>query len=155
MDLNRPGGERAPQGYLIGDDCPSFPSYQAAFRAFFYGDFAGTPGGQVPSASGWCVSSTAGRGWTGSALPRPTLQVHVGGSDVAGARVELNSATHRADARVTEAGQVSLPLPDGLPPGAWLYLAGTEVAGLPGDRRVPGTSRAGSRRGGRGGRGGS
>jgi hypothetical protein len=42
---------------------------------------------------------------------------------MAGTRVELNSATHRADARVTETGQVSLPLPDGLPPGAWLYLS--------------------------------
>jgi hypothetical protein len=31
---NRPGGEQLPQGYVIGDDCPSFPSYQAAFRAF-------------------------------------------------------------------------------------------------------------------------
>jgi len=28
------------------------PSYQAAFRAFFYGDFTGTPGGQLPSGFG-------------------------------------------------------------------------------------------------------
>jgi hypothetical protein len=40
---------QAPQGYLIGDDCPSFPRYDDAFRAFFYGDFSGSPGGQVPS----------------------------------------------------------------------------------------------------------
>jgi hypothetical protein len=37
--------------------------------------------------------------------------------------VELNSATCRYDARATTAGQVTLPLPDGLPPGAWLYLS--------------------------------
>jgi hypothetical protein len=34
---------------VIGNDCPSFPAYQAAFRAFFYGDFAGSPSGQMPS----------------------------------------------------------------------------------------------------------
>ena len=120
---NRPGGEQLPQGYVIGDDCPSFPSYQAAFRAFFYGDFAGTPGGRVPSSFG-VVRVVDSRAWLDKVRITPTtLQVHVGGSDVAGARVELNSSTHRADARVAETGQVSLPLPDGLPPGAWLYLS--------------------------------
>jgi hypothetical protein len=59
------------------------------------------------------------RAWLDKVRITPaTLQVHV-----AGARVELNSATHRADARVTETGQVNLPLPDGLPTGAWLYLS--------------------------------
>ena len=120
---NRPGGEQLPQGYVIGDDCPSFPSYQAAFRAFFYGDFAGTPGGQMPSGFG-TVRVVDGRAWLDEVRITPAaLQVHVAGSDVAGARVELNGATYRADARVTESGQVSLPLPDGLPPGAWLYLS--------------------------------
>jgi Putative DNA-binding domain len=61
-----------------------------------------------------------------TATPRPLpliVDTNVAGSEVVSARVELNSATHRADARVTETGQVSLPLPDGLPPGAWLYLS--------------------------------
>ena len=120
---NRPGGEQLPQGYVIGDDCPSFPSYQVAFRAFFYGDFAGTPSGQMPSSFG-VVRVVDSRAWLNKVRITPAaLQVHVAGSDVTGARVELNSATHRADARVTETGQVSLPLPDGLPPGAWLYLS--------------------------------
>jgi Putative DNA-binding domain len=120
---NRPGGEQLPQGYVIGDDCPSFPSYQVAFRAFFYGDFAGTPGGQMPSSFG-VVRVVDSRAWLNKVRITPAaLQVHVAGSDVTGARVELNSATYRADARVTETGQVILPLPDGLPPGAWLYLS--------------------------------
>jgi hypothetical protein len=120
---DRPGGVQLPQGYVIGDDCPSFPSHQVAFRAFFYGDFTGTPGGQVPSGFG-VVRVIDSRAWLDKVRINPaTLQVHVAGSDVVGARVELNSATHRADARVTETGQVSLPLPDGLPPGAWLYLS--------------------------------
>lgn len=120
---DRPGGEQLPQGYVIGNDCPSFPSYQAAFRAFFYGDFAGTPGSQLPSSFG-VVRVVDRRAWLDKVRVSPaSLQVHVAGSDVAGTRVELNSATHRADARVTETGQVNLPLPDGLPPGAWLYLS--------------------------------
>lgn len=45
----RPEAERRPPGCLIGDDCPVFPSYEAAFCAFFYGDFSPAPGGQVPS----------------------------------------------------------------------------------------------------------
>jgi Putative DNA-binding domain len=120
---NRPGGEQLPQGYVIGDDCPSFPSYEAAFRAFFYGDFAGAPGGQLPSSFG-VVRVVDSRAWLDKVRITPaTLQVHVAGSDVAGARVELNSPTYRTHARVTESGQVSLPLPDGLPPGVWLYLS--------------------------------
>jgi Putative DNA-binding domain len=120
---DRPGWEQLPQGYVIGNDCPSFPSYQAAFRAFFYGDFAGTPGSQLPSSFG-VVRVVDSRAWLDKVRVSPaSLQVHVAGSDVTGTRVELNSATHRADARVTETAQVNLPLPDGLPPGAWLYLS--------------------------------
>jgi hypothetical protein len=120
---DRPGGEHLPQGYVIGDDCPSFPSYEAAFRAFFYGDFAVSPGGQLPSRFG-VVRVVDSRAWLDRVRITPAaLQVHVGGGDVAGARVELNTPAYRADARVTESGQVSVPLPDGLPPGAWLYLS--------------------------------
>jgi hypothetical protein len=120
---DRPGGEQLPQGFVIGDDCPSFPSYQAAFRAFFYGDFAGTPGGQMPSSFG-VVRLVDSRAWLDKVRITPAaLQVHIAGSDVAGARVELNSATYRAGVRVAGTEQVSLPLPDGLPPGVWLYLS--------------------------------
>jgi hypothetical protein len=59
---NRPGGEQLPQGYVIGDNCPSFPSYQAAFRAFFYGTSPGRPAGRCRPASGWCASPAAARG---------------------------------------------------------------------------------------------
>jgi transcription antitermination factor NusA-like protein len=77
----------------------------------------------MPSSFG-VVRVVDGRAWLDKVRITPTaLQVHVAGGDVAGARVELNSATYRADARVTETDQVSLPLPDGLPPGAWLYLS--------------------------------
>ena len=42
------GGQQSPHGFLIGDDCPSFPSYDAAFRAFFYGDFSRRAAGNMP-----------------------------------------------------------------------------------------------------------
>jgi hypothetical protein len=77
----------------------------------------------MPSSFG-VVRVVDSRAWLNKVRITPAaLQVHVAGSDVTGARVELNSATYRADARVTETGQVNLPLPDGLPPGAWLYLS--------------------------------
>jgi len=115
---NRPQAQQRPPGYLIGDECPSFPSYEAAFRAFFYGDFSRSPGDQVPSGFG-TIRVVDGRAWLDRVLITPTsLEVHVGGSCVAGTRVELNSATYRTDARAGETGHVQLPLPDGLPAGA-------------------------------------
>jgi hypothetical protein len=111
------------QGYLIGDDCPSFPRYEDAFRAFFYGDFSRSLGGQVPSqfATVRVVDRTA---WLERVRITPTaLEVSVGGSDITGTRVELNGTTRQAEARVTVTGQVRLPLPDGLPENAWLYLS--------------------------------
>ena len=114
---------QAPQGYLIGDDCPSFPRYDDAFRAFFYGDFSGSPGGQVPSEFA-IVRVVEGRAWIERVLITPiSLEVSVSGSDITGIRVELNSATYRTDARVTGVVRVQLPLPGGLPPNAWLYLS--------------------------------
>ncbi len=124
-ELNQPDRPRQqiPPHYLIGDDCPSFFSYERAFRAFFYGDFAGSPGQNVPWDTAVIrVASTAA--WLERVIIRPThMDVVVGGGDVSGARVELNGATYRADARAGDSGQVRLPLPEGLPAGSWLYLS--------------------------------
>jgi hypothetical protein len=125
FDLQLPHGLgtwQRPHQYLIGDDCPSFPSYEAAFRAFFYGDYSRSPG-QVPSGFG-TVRVVDSRAWFDKVRVAPaSIDVRLGGSSVLGARVELNSETYRCDARATEVGQVTLPLPDGLPAGAWLYLS--------------------------------
>lgn len=119
---NRPHQQR-PSEYLIGDDCPSFFSYERAFRAFFYGDFSASPGQDVPSDTAVIrvVNSAA---WLERVVIKPAhMDVVVGGSEATGARVELNSQTYQTDARVGDSSQVRLTLPDGLPSGSWLYLS--------------------------------
>jgi len=117
------GGQQIPRGFLIGDDCPSFPAYDAAFRAFFYGDFSHRAAGNIPHTFA-TVRVVDGRARLDRVRVTPaSLDVSLGGTALVGTRVELNSETYRCDARVTEAGQVTLPLPDGLPQGAWLYLS--------------------------------
>jgi hypothetical protein len=64
-----PGGQQSPHWFLIGDDCPSFPSYDAAFRAFFYGDFSRPAGGQVPHSFA-TVRLVDSRAWLERASPR-------------------------------------------------------------------------------------
>jgi hypothetical protein len=110
-------------GLLIGDDCPSFPSYEAAFRAFFCGDFARLARGGVPSGVA-AVRVVDDRAWLEQVRVTPaSVEIQVRGTAVGGTRVELNGETYRCDARATPEGRVVLPLPDGLPLGAWLYLS--------------------------------
>lgn len=117
------GGQQSPHGFLIGDDCPSFPSYDAAFRAFFYGDFSRRVASNIPGSFA-TVRVVDSRAWLDRVRVTPaSLDAYLGGTAVAGTRVELNGETYRCDARATEDGQVTLPLPDGLPAGAWLYLS--------------------------------
>jgi hypothetical protein len=114
---------RPVHGFLIGDDCPSFPSYETAFQAFFYGDFSPAPGRGGRSELA-LVRVVDGRGWIERVRVTPaSLEIDLGGSQAEGARVELNSATHRTAVLATEGSHVSVPLPEGLPRGAWLYLS--------------------------------
>jgi hypothetical protein len=70
------------------------------------------------------VRVVKGGAWIERVLITPvSLVVSVSGSDITGIRVELNTATCRADARVTGGARVQLSLPGGLPPNAWLYLS--------------------------------
>ena len=109
--------------FLIGDDCPSFPSFEAAFRAFFYGDFASLAGHGGPSMLGQ-VRLVDDQGWFERVRVTPTsLEIVLGGTGLEGTRVELNGETWRASAPVSDDVKVSLPLPEGLPRGAWLYLS--------------------------------
>src|SRR5260370_34370673 len=70
------------------------------------------------------VRVVEGRAWIERVLiPPVSLEVTVGGSDITGIPVELNSAAYRADARGAGAAKVQLALPGGLPANAWLYLS--------------------------------
>lgn len=122
LSRKEPGHSNNPSGYLIGDDCPSFFAYQEAFRAFFYGEY-GPGAGQVPQELA-VVRVIQASAWIERVLVTPTsLEVRLSGAGVAGLRLELNSPTWRTDTRVAEAGVVTLPMPDGLPPAANLYLS--------------------------------
>lgn len=114
--------DRRPQGFLIGDDCPSFPSYETAFRAFFYGDFSPSPTRQVPTEFA-TIRVVDDRGWFERVRVTPTsLDIALGGTYIDSARVELNGASQRSSVLAAD-GHASLSLPNGLPAGAWLYLS--------------------------------
>jgi Putative DNA-binding domain len=120
---DRPFANQPVQGFLIGDDCPSFASYEATFHAFFYGDFSPVLGLGARSEFG-TVRVVDDRGWFERVRVTPaSLEIDLGGVQAEGAQVELNSATQRTAVLAAEDPHVSLPLPDGLPRGAWLYLS--------------------------------
>ena len=136
------------QGFLVGDDCPSFPSFETAFRAFFTGTFSmvGTTGG-VPSELAR-IRVLQQDAWLHRIKVGAThIDVRVGGSARDGTHLELNSSTLRITKRVGKTGRVRVALPGGLPGDAWLFLSrdrqwldyrtlGTDVAGKVG--AVPG-----------------
>ncbi len=112
-----------PTGFLIGDDCPSFPTFETGFRAFFYGDFS-TVGAQQPPSDLGRVRVVQLDAWLQRVRVTPThLDVQVRGHDFAGTRLELNGATYGAAKTVGKTGNVRVRLPEGLPDDAWLYLS--------------------------------
>jgi hypothetical protein len=124
-DLYGQGGNelQPPSGMLIGQDCPSFPGFDTAFRAFFYGDFSLTSMLQVPHSLGRLrlVQLSA---WLRRVRLTPShVDVWVSGDMAGGTRVELNGATYDAAKIVGRTGKVRLRLPEGLPDDAWLYLS--------------------------------
>jgi hypothetical protein len=112
------------QGFLVGDDCPSFPSAETAFRAFFTGTFSmvGTTG-SVPSELARIRVLQQGAWLHRIKVGATHIDVHVGGSARAGTRLELNSSTLQIRKRVGTTGKVRVALPGGLPGDAWLFLS--------------------------------
>jgi Putative DNA-binding domain len=111
-----------PNEMLVGTDCPSFPSPDHAWRAFFHGDFsASSPSGSRSELG--LIRLAATEAWLGPVRVSPTeLAIEVMGHDVAGARLELFGAADRSEREITAAGTTVFPLPDGLPENAWLWL---------------------------------
>ena len=110
-------------GFLIGDDCPSFPGFEIAFRAFFYGDYSTIGAGQIPSDLGR-LRYVQPEAWLRRVRVLPThLEVWVGGKGGLGTRVELTSAQLQVSKRVGKSAKVRFPLRQGLPDDTWLYLS--------------------------------
>lgn len=110
-------------GFLIGDGCPSFPGFETAFRAFFYGDFSTIGAGQIPSDLGR-LRHVQPEAWLRRVRVSPThLEVWVGGKGALGTRVELNSAQLQVSKRVGKSAKIRFPLRQGLPDDVWLYLS--------------------------------
>ena len=113
----------SPNGYLVGKgDSPSFPTFGAAYNAFYYGNFmvSGTTNPLLGQVSLRLIDV---RARIARVRVRPTsLEVWVGGRVLRGTRLELNGAEYRTSVDLDKTGRISLPLPDGLPSDAWLWL---------------------------------
>ncbi|WAX55129.1 ATP-binding protein [Jatrophihabitans cynanchi] len=112
-----------PAGYLVGrDEAPSFPTLSAAYSAFFHGDFTLTSTGTPPLGL-ITVRVIDNRARINRVRIRPSsLDVWIGGRQVRGVRLELNGVQDRTSAILTKPGQVTIPLPHGLPADAWLWV---------------------------------
>ena len=123
INMANQGSIHPPNGYLIGlADAPSFPTFGAAYNAFYHQNFAvsGTSNPQLGQVSIRLVDT---RARIGRVRIRPaSLDVWVGGRAVKGTRLELNGAEYRNAIDLVTAGRATLPLPVGLPSDAWLWL---------------------------------
>ncbi|KJY26499.1 ATP-binding protein [Streptomyces sp. NRRL S-495] len=116
-------GWQLPHMMLVGEgDAPSFPEPNSAWRAFFEGDFA-LAGSRTPT-SDLAVVRIAERGaWIGSVhISATELSVTVEGDDVQGIYLELFGVEERGVRRIDAPGPVVIPLAQGLPAHAWLWL---------------------------------
>jgi Putative DNA-binding domain len=110
-----------PSGFLVGEDCPSFPDYQTAWRAFTTNNYS-MVGAQDNGRFGLIrvVDQTA---WLSEiSITATHLHVVVSGTDAGEISVEVNSGGFRESQAVGETGEVRFHLPDGLPDDAWLFL---------------------------------
>lgn len=120
--LANAGHINPPQGYLVGSGAtPSFPAFDGAFNAFFYGQYAvsGVGNPQLNTASIHVVDR---RARIRRVRVRPTsIDLSLGGTALRDTVVELNGAEYRTVVNV-EKPQVSIPLPEGLPSDAWIWI---------------------------------
>jgi Putative DNA-binding domain len=117
-----PGHINYPQEYLVGGDAtPSFPAFGGAFNAFFYDQYviSGVGNPHINTASIHVVDS---RARIRRVRVRPaSIDLWLGGSALRDTVVELSGAEYRTTAKV-EKPRILIPLPDGLPSDAWIWL---------------------------------
>lgn len=108
-------------GSLIGDG-PSFVSSAQAVASFF--GFSLSPGGSVDHmAPTFQLQDLTGR-IEKVLLGSTDIEVHVEGSDLGGMTLELASLSPGPTEALSTGSRrgVTFPLPNGLPPGAWIVL---------------------------------
>lgn len=111
-------------GHLVGEDSPSFPTFEHATQAFFTGvvSLARSPGSTARGLAR--VRVLQPDAWLSRITVTPTyIDVHVSGAARQGARVGLNGSTGHTNRRVGTRGRVRIALTEGLPDDAWLYLS--------------------------------
>jgi hypothetical protein len=108
-------------GLLVGDGCPSFMSYEAAFSAFLY---QAVPSNSMSSHHPlWRIIKWDRRAWLHQATITPNaLTAAVKGTHALRAGLELSTPTGNLLRTVGQTGRVRLRLPDGLVPGSLLVL---------------------------------
>jgi hypothetical protein len=113
---------QSPGQMLIGPGAPSFATFGAAFGAFFYENYVLT-GSSNPTLGAMQVRVLDHRARISSVAIQPThLEVEVDGSALVGSCVELMATSDRAMIPVTGPSRVDVPLPNGLPRDAWVWL---------------------------------
>jgi Schlafen, AlbA_2 len=114
---------RLPTGFVVGEEeTPTFPVAQAAFNAFFYGDYR-ISGVNETNLNRVYIRFADVRARLRRVRVTPTaMEVMVEGNDLAGVKLEVNSAHLRSMHDLTSPGLVSIPLPDGMPDDAWIWL---------------------------------
>lgn len=101
---------------------PTFAAFSAAFEAFYYDSYSLT-GSNNPSFGQFVIRICDERGRIKSVSITPThLEVDIDGREVGETSLELMATSDRTRLDISRQGPVHLPLPNGLPNDAWLWL---------------------------------
>jgi hypothetical protein len=112
----------APGGYLVGSVGPSFPTFSAAYAAFFYDRRAQTGLNHATFGQIDLRIVDGGARISRTVVRAASIDVWVDGRKVKGCRLELNSSTERSEIEVTGSAKVTIPLRYGLGQDPWLWL---------------------------------
>ena len=115
-------GENPPSGYMVGVAAPSFPTFQGACAAFFYDQWVQTGAGQQ-TVGQVKVRVVDGRARIRRVVVRAaSLDAWVGGRQIKGCLLELNSSAERVEVEISRSGKVTIPLRTGIGQDPWLWL---------------------------------
>lgn len=123
VNLVQPSNQfQPPTSLLIGPDSPTFVVFAAAFNAFFFDNYALT-GANNPLLGRLTIRVGDPRGRiTGIGIQSTHLDVDIEGEALDGTAVEFMATQDRLLVPIAGAGRVVLPLANGLPDDAWVWL---------------------------------